>query len=150
MDNPYSVNELTPALADEERKRPKFSRALFTAYAVHHVASVLGMLTGVLIKPSEWQNFFPLHDPVTLLMNLFLIPAIDLFIVVEPPLMSVFAPQLFTFWHWLRIPLTLSIPAAGFMYAFSRRRDWLWVVGIVSFGVFLSFVLWYSMDPRSM
>jgi hypothetical protein len=150
MDNPYSVNELTPELVEEERKRPKFSRALLTAYAVHHVCSVLGIVTGVIIKPSEWQKFFPLDDPQTMLASRFLIPMADLYIVLEPPV-SILLPQLgtVTFWHWLRIPVALSIPVAAFMYAYSRRRDWLWVVAIVSFGVFVSFVLWYSMDPRS-
>lgn len=149
MENPYSVHELTPELVEEERKRPKFSRLLLTAYVAHHVASVLGMLMGVLVKPSEWQKFFPLNDPVTLLFSLFLIPLADLYIVVEPPLMTLLVPEgkMITFWHWLRIPVTLAIPVAAFMYAYSRGREWLWIVAIVSFSVFLTFVLWYSMRP---
>jgi len=150
MENPYAAHDLTPELVEEERRRPKFSRALLTAYVVHHVFSVVGMLAGVLVKPSEWQKFFPLDKPLEALASLVFVPMIDVFIVLEPLLLSFIAPQLTTIWHWLRIPLVLSIPVAGFMYAKSRRRDWLWYLAIVSFGVFLSFVLWYARDPRAM
>jgi hypothetical protein len=148
MDNPYAAHDLTPELVAEERQRPKFWRGLLTAYAVHHVCAVLGMLTGVLIMPSEWPRHFPPDKPHIVLANLVLIPALDLFLVLEPPLLSFVAPELVTFWHWLRIPLVLTIPVALFLYAKSRRRDWLWVLAIVSFGVFVSLVLWF--DPRTM
>ena len=147
MANPYSAPELTPGLAAEERQRPKFWRGLLTAYAVHHLFAVVGMLTGVIVKPSEWPRFFPLDKPLEALANLVFILLLDLFVVLEPVLWAVVAQRDATFWHWLRIPVTLIIPIAGFMYARSRRRDWLWVIAVVSFGVFLSFVLWFDLWP---
>ena len=145
MDNPYAAQELTPELVEEERQRPKFWRGLLTAYAVHHVCSVLGMLTGLLIKPSEWPNFLPRHNPLEAIQTLVFIPVLDLFVIMEPVIVSFIAPDLVTFWHWLRIPVTFMIPVAGFLYARSRRRDWLWVVAIVSYGVFVSLILWLAL-----
>ena len=124
MDNPYAAPQLTSELATEERRRPKFFRGLLIAYVVHHVASVLGMLTGVLIKPSQLHNFFPLNDPLQVIQTLVFIPLIDLFVILEPVLLNLFkAPELVTVWHWLRIPVTLGIPVAGFMYALSRNAN---------------------------
>jgi hypothetical protein len=150
MENPYAAHDLTPELVEEERRRPKLSRALLTAYAVHHLFSILGLLVGLVVKPSEWRHFCPPDNPLEALAILVFIPLIDVLNVLEPLVLRLAAPQQITIWHWLRIPLTLSIPVACFMYAKSRRRDWLWYLAIVSFGVFLSFVLWNSPIPPRM
>ena len=149
MENPYAAGELTPELAEEERRRPKFWRGLLTAYAIHHVCSVLGILIGLLIKPNEWQKFFPFDSPLKVLGNLTLIPLMDLYIVLEPFFLRLAIPELLTPWHWFRIPLTLTIPLAVFMYAKTRNRDWLLFLAVVSLGVFITLVLWWSVDPRT-
>ena len=141
MANPYAAPELTPELAAEERQRPKFVRGLLIAYAVHHISSVLGMLTGVLLDPSPLRNAFPL-DPLLTIQILVFIPVIDLLVILEPFIWSSLAPELVKFWHWLRIPVMLGIPVAGWMYARSRKRIWLGVVAIVSYGVFVSLIVW--------
>ena len=147
MENPYAAPELTPELAKEERRRPRLLRGLLIAYGIHHLASVAGMLTGLLFRPSQWPNFFPPNNPLEAMQTLVLIPIADLFVILEPVLLTSFkASDLVTIWHWLRIPVTLVIPAAGFMYARSRKREWLWVVAVVSFGVFVTLVLWFALD----
>ena len=148
MENPYAAHDLTPELVQEERRRPKFWYGLLIAYVIHHVFSVLGMFTGVALKPSEWRRFFSTDNALAGLFSVVSIPLADLFMVLEPPIMWFYFPELTTIWHLLRIPLVLAIPVAGFMYAKSRRPDWLWYLAIVSFGVYVSFVLWF--DPRTM
>lgn len=148
MSNPYTAPLVTPELAAEERQRPKFSRGLLMAYAVHHLFAVLGILAGVLVRPSVVRTFLPLHNPVASLVSVLQIPLHDLVIVLGPIVLTVFREPA-TFWDWLRMPVTLLIPLAGFMYAWSRRRDWLWGIAIASFLVFLSLVLSYS-HPRTL
>ena len=127
MENPYAAGELTPELAEEERRRPKVWRGVFWAYAVHHAFCVMGMLTGLLIKPSQWRGFCPPDHPLDALINLAAIPMIDLYFVMEP----LFFARTATFWHWLRIPLVLTIPLAGF---FTRN-----LAIAIGCGIWLSF-----------
>jgi hypothetical protein len=149
MENPYAAPEVTPELATEERRRPKFWRGLLIAYAVHHLASVVGMVIGVLVKPSEFSKVFPLDKPLDAIRTVVFIPIIDLFILLEPVFLTFAIPELATVWHWLRIPVALIIPVAAFRYAASRRRDWLWVVAVVSMGVYVTFVLWHTRPPSA-
>ena len=139
MSNPYAAPEVTPELAAEERRRPKFLRRLVVAYAVHHLASVLGIFTGVLLRPGPVAQ---LDDPQLIIQVLVFIPLLDVFVILEPVIMSSFGSDQVTFWHWVRIPVTLAIPAAGFMYSRTQKSVWLGVVAILSYGVFVSLILW--------
>jgi hypothetical protein len=81
------------------------------------------------------------------ILTLVLIPLLDVLVILEPVFLNLFnSPDLVTIWHWLRIPVTLVIPVAGFMYARSGKREWLGVVARVSYAVFVSLILWFAFD----
>jgi uncharacterized membrane protein len=150
MDNPYQAGELTPELAAEERRRPKVWHALLTAYAVFHVFALFGTWTGALIAPTERQEFLPLNNAWHVLQMVVLGPVLYFpFVVLDPLIAHAFHHESLMFFRWARTVVALLIPIMGMRYGLSRRREVLWLIGIVSFAVFLSFVLSFARDRRA-
>ena len=148
MDNPYAASHLSAEPATEGRKRRPVWKSLLIAYAVHHLASVLGLLAGLMVEPSQWERFFPPNDPWAALVMLVIVPVSDLYFLVEPLGAGDSVPYTFVALRVIRSALALTIAVAAVAYGRTHWRGWLWYVGIVSFFVYLSSVLTNAANDR--
>jgi hypothetical protein len=115
---------------------------------VHHLFALLGILAGVLIAPSERQVFFPLNRPVDCVLVMFLTPIFNFFVVLDPLIAQSLDRESLMLWRWLRSGIALTVPIVGIWYGLSRRREALWIIGVVSFFVFLSWVVSFAAFRR--
>jgi hypothetical protein len=141
MTNPYAAPEVTPELAQEERKRPKMWRSLLVAYGVHHGFALAGTFVGLLICPSEWGRVFPVN-PLARLSSIAFTPVFNLLIIADPYIAGeLLHVESYLALRWARTFLVLSIPIAGLAYALWRRRFALWYIAAISFLSFATHVI---------
>jgi hypothetical protein len=134
MTNPYAPSQVTPELAQEERKRPKMWRSLLLAYGVHHVFSWLGFLSGLLVVPgSEWQGIFPPDRPAFIAAKLCFFPLVmDGRTLFEPLLLDIVSPTVPVV-RWIRWALLLTVPVAVIAFVLTKRQLFVYWVGVSSF-----------------
>jgi hypothetical protein len=131
MTNPYAAPEVTPELAQEERKRPKMWRSLLVAYGVHHGCAVLGLFAGLAFNPILW---YVLLYPCAILSAFIAIPILDVYLVIDS-----FAgvgpngPHDHPETGWIPAVLVITIALASVSYAVCRRRELLAYIGLTSF-----------------
>ena len=80
-------------------------------------------------------------NPLARLATVVFTPLLSILVIADPyiagELMHV---ESYLALRWIRSASVLTIPIAGFVYALSRRRAWLWYVVAISFLSFATFV----------
>ncbi len=144
MTNPYAAPEVTPELAQEERKRPKMWRSLLLAYGVHHAFAVLGLFVGLAFNPMLWLF---LQNPCTIFLALTAVPILDLYLLVAVAESS--GPKLMIETGWIGFAGMLSLVVVGVWYSISPRRELLVYLGAISFAVAVWFIFaWRIREQR--
>jgi hypothetical protein len=145
MENPYAASNLSAVPVAEGRKRRPLWKSLLIAFAVHHVFSWLGFLSGLLVVPgTEWQGVFPSDRPGFVVAKLFFFPLMmDGRTLVEPLFLDI-VPPVVTVLRVIRFALVLTLPIAGIAYLSTLRPLCLWYLGIVSF--FLGLLLFVTIS----
>jgi hypothetical protein len=138
MENPYAASSLrAEPPAGSARRRPIW-KSLLIAYAVHHVAGVLGFCAAYMYLGSFSVLFGSWTSVLYVLTG---VPVFDLWLIIEPLGAGKVVPATYVGLRCLRSLAAVTSLAAIIAYAATRRRAWLWYIGVVTFLLFFSLVL---------
>jgi hypothetical protein len=136
--NPYS----SPAAVDADSCRDRRlcgARDLLTAYAVHHVGALIGLVIACLLDNRIAASAFPPDKPWAWIISLLDIPVVDLASIMLP--VSDMIPDELRWQAAIRAVLTVSIVWMLFRYSKHKKPSALWYVGVCS-SVTMCWLVW--------
>jgi hypothetical protein len=136
--NPYS----SPAAVDTnsyQDRRTHGARNLLTAYTVHHVGALIGIIVACLLDNRIAASAFPPDKPWAWIISLLDIPVVDLVSIFLP--VSDMIPDQLRWQAAIRAALTVSIVWMLFRYSKHKKPAALWYVGVCS-SVTMFWLIW--------